>query len=857
MRADHIADQKVRYESYPGNRDNDDDIIYERSPSPKATGTVPQTKTQAARRSETLQNAKQQRRRQSPQKYSEVTGLGNAWENSLVFPREGINRATVDFDDLCKLDHGELLNDNIVAFCLQYARQLSLKESERVHIFNTFFYERLTSNVSKGQKINYEAVKRWTLKAKIFEGGCDHIIVPINESYHWYVAIICNIPNLSRTHKYDGSDDQSPSKAAREPRFTSSGMDGATTDKQEAAEVARAQPPESGSELAQETDMMSLDDEAAVKRSPTPQDHSRPIAYKHENPVSPINDENQHDRTKRKVTEVMTKPGEGDTIEKDSKRAKRKSHGGKGKRDASEPVIIVMDSLGGSHPGLTRNLKDWLKAEAKDKISTEIAEPQGSFEKVPGQTNFSDCGVYLAGYVARFLEDPEAFLAKAGHGEISSKAEWAELDADRMRHNMRDVIMNEYATHTKELPLKGRNKIREEYHPPSPRPAGKTAYQQFTAPRQADDEKEEADSISSLVNEPLNVQDGLSRAVNSLPPSPSEKKRRGPRSSTDREESPATHMPQPPSPARPLHGFGKLSANGRRPSATDRHSRSGTDTRQYGVDSFYENESSPAQAEVAHAAIPETPPQTQGSEANRPLTDSIAHNSHKRSSGEVQGTGLFTEGWYNDLAYAAATENIADTQNLPSTPPPHQRAQRELLEDKMLSSSASEGNVTPKPRIQAASNLRSPEKANFELSQESQAEVKEISSFFVSPLKRARPFADKFDKRPTAHEFKPNRAPFPSTELRDDPPPSRQGGPLEDRAKFSHAEDEEVKYEGTVPRVGMGAGRDLGSARQSRPWSEAEKETFMRTDEFAKAAAARHATEMRATPRPVSRGKHI
>ena len=94
-------------------------------------------------------------------------------------------------------------------------------QASRVYIFNTFFYERL-SKPAKGKKgINYEAVERWTAKIDIFE--YDFVVVPINErcvpfitgrdrgtdlycSAHWYVAIICNLPNLLK--RPDGLEDR-------------------------------------------------------------------------------------------------------------------------------------------------------------------------------------------------------------------------------------------------------------------------------------------------------------------------------------------------------------------------------------------------------------------------------------------------------------------------------------------------------------------------------------------------------------------------------------------------------------------------------------------------------------------------
>ena len=117
-----------------------------------------------------------------------------AWYNSLVFPPTGKNRTTVDKDDISRLDEGEFLNDNLVNFYLRYLQVQIEKERpeilKKVYILNTFFFEVLRS--SKG-KVNYEGVKGWTAKVDLF--AYDYIVVPVNEHYHWYLAIVCNASN--------------------------------------------------------------------------------------------------------------------------------------------------------------------------------------------------------------------------------------------------------------------------------------------------------------------------------------------------------------------------------------------------------------------------------------------------------------------------------------------------------------------------------------------------------------------------------------------------------------------------------------------------------------------------------------
>ncbi|RDA95836.1 hypothetical protein CP533_5089 [Ophiocordyceps camponoti-saundersi (nom. inval.)] len=116
------------------------------------------------------------------------------WDRSLMYPATGKNRTTVDDEDIPRLDEGEFLNDNLISFYLRYLEINLEKEQpglrEKVYIFSTFFFEKLRSTRSH---INYDGVKTWTAKFDLF--SYDYIIVPVNENAHWYLAIICNVPN--------------------------------------------------------------------------------------------------------------------------------------------------------------------------------------------------------------------------------------------------------------------------------------------------------------------------------------------------------------------------------------------------------------------------------------------------------------------------------------------------------------------------------------------------------------------------------------------------------------------------------------------------------------------------------------
>merc|ERR1719370_266853 len=110
---------------------------------------------------------------------------------------EGAGSGTVTLEDYKTLQVGTFLNDVIIDFYLKHLQYtvFSAEDRDRVHIFTTFWFSRLTSKPSPIEarkdpvQRRYDRVKRWTRKVNIFEK--DFVVVPINENYHWYLCIIC------------------------------------------------------------------------------------------------------------------------------------------------------------------------------------------------------------------------------------------------------------------------------------------------------------------------------------------------------------------------------------------------------------------------------------------------------------------------------------------------------------------------------------------------------------------------------------------------------------------------------------------------------------------------------------------
>jgi hypothetical protein len=97
-----------------------------------------------------------------------------------------------------------------------------------------------------------------------------------------------------------------------------------------------------------------------------------------------------------------------------------------------------------SHSQTISNLKEYIIAEGKTKRSMEIlkADLKGCNLKsgIPQQTNFCDCGLYLCGYVHKFMENPRRFGKKLLAQEFDLETDWPDMDPDKMRAGVRDML---------------------------------------------------------------------------------------------------------------------------------------------------------------------------------------------------------------------------------------------------------------------------------------------------------------------------------------------------------------------------------------------------------------------------------
>lgn len=116
-------------------------------------------------------------------------------------------RTWIGQEDLRRLDDGQCLNDNLIAFGLQHLLVSSKHDHphKRIYLHNSYFHTNL-----KGS--GYESVKSWTSNVDLL--SYDYIVVPVNEGFHWWVAIICNPGMLdSATPKGQGGKRTEPTRA--------------------------------------------------------------------------------------------------------------------------------------------------------------------------------------------------------------------------------------------------------------------------------------------------------------------------------------------------------------------------------------------------------------------------------------------------------------------------------------------------------------------------------------------------------------------------------------------------------------------------------------------------------------------
>ncbi|GBG73892.1 hypothetical protein CBR_g17607 [Chara braunii] len=121
----------------------------------------------------------------------------------LIFPPNGRDAVRITDDDLNLLKPMSFINDTLVDFYMKYLEQQFLgdEKEDRFYIFNSFFFRKLrdskkasTTCCCDGGQLLAEALadplRKWTRRVNLFDYS--YLVIPINESAHWSVVIICH-----------------------------------------------------------------------------------------------------------------------------------------------------------------------------------------------------------------------------------------------------------------------------------------------------------------------------------------------------------------------------------------------------------------------------------------------------------------------------------------------------------------------------------------------------------------------------------------------------------------------------------------------------------------------------------------
>ncbi|CAH0556439.1 unnamed protein product [Brassicogethes aeneus] len=296
----------------------------------------------------------------------------------LQYPPEGRGRLTINTEDYICLATDQFLNDVIIDFYLKYLiNNLPKEKQEKVHVFSTFFYKRLTTKPQKASRKcqpteldntltaaqkRHARVKTWTKTVNLFEK--DFVIVPINENAHWFLAIIC-FPGMDGPHTFDGQPYKLEPKTPKKKKNLK--------EKEKLPLLVCDDPELSDKDEAEgdESDMDSDDSDASTPSSTQSATTVLPAVAT----ASPV-----------KAAKVERPP-------------------------IKQPCIFIFDSLAGNcRSRVVATLRDYLTCEYKAKMDKDRIFNKdvikGSCIKVPQQNNFTDCGLYVLQYVEQFFKDP-------------------------------------------------------------------------------------------------------------------------------------------------------------------------------------------------------------------------------------------------------------------------------------------------------------------------------------------------------------------------------------------------------------------------------------------------------------------
>uniref|UniRef100_A0A8D8Y097 Sentrin-specific protease 7 n=2 Tax=Cacopsylla melanoneura TaxID=428564 RepID=A0A8D8Y097_9HEMI len=332
----------------------------------------------------------------------------------FIYKPTGIS---INTEDYACLDREQFINDVIIDFYLGFLLQemATPQIKEKTHIFSTFFYKRLTQkptrkvagsiegdpNVSAAKK-RHSRVQSWTKNINVFEK--DFIVVPINSNAHWFLAIIC-FPGLKGCVTTEG-------RAVEECQRFKSLKKRERIKLDEMQKTGKA----SGSVTIGNTTISPVTPKAGAGASdPTNANNTstNTNSTTSTNASLVVNDEDEENRDEAD-SEDEDFVNFADESQQEGGEARSKSPLRDFEGPVRHPCILIFDSLpqaGNSRVRVVATLRDWLAVEYQVKHSGASRDFSknvfiGAKPKVPMQTNYYDCGLYLLHYAERFFLDP-------------------------------------------------------------------------------------------------------------------------------------------------------------------------------------------------------------------------------------------------------------------------------------------------------------------------------------------------------------------------------------------------------------------------------------------------------------------
>ncbi|XP_017778896.1 PREDICTED: sentrin-specific protease 6-like isoform X2 [Nicrophorus vespilloides] len=335
----------------------------------------------------------------------------------LIYPPGITGGLPINTEDYLCLAQDQFLNDVIIDFYLKYLVLNLPKESQdKIHVFSTFFYKRLTTKPTKPSRRTYPAemdplltaaqkrhsrVKSWTKNVNLFEK--DYVVVPINENAHWFLAIIC-FPGMNGAHTFDGKP-YKIEQIEHKRRIVTNNLTLRQMKIEKAAATVNCDEGDLSDKDEAEGDESELD-----------------------------SNEDSDDAATTSSVKIL----QSESIK--------------------QPCILIFDSLAGaSRARVVATLRDYLTCEHKIKQGTVKVFNKdvikGACPKIPQQTNYTDCGLYLLQYVESFFQDP----IKDYRLPISTLKLWFnELTVTKKREDISNLIkslMVEYKKNVNILPI--------------------------------------------------------------------------------------------------------------------------------------------------------------------------------------------------------------------------------------------------------------------------------------------------------------------------------------------------------------------------------------------------------------------